>query len=144
VTPPWEDEDASRVRPFAEKVRLLLEIVALYPRVRWLLARKGLPATVARLRAAGPEERRPTWGYNQQLAAARLGKLVKRVLHPLPFDSRCLMQSLVLTAMLARRGIDSSVVIGVKSDPEFAAHAWVESDGVALLPPGDYGRVVAV
>ncbi len=54
------------------------------------------------------------------------------------------MRSLVLTAMLARRGIPSSVVIGVRPEPEFAAHAWVESDGAAVLPPGRYGRVVEV
>ena len=38
----------------------------------------------------------------------------------------------------------TNVIIGVKSEPSFSAHAWVESDGVALLPPGDYGRMVAV
>ena len=144
MTPAWEDEDPTRVRPRREKLALLLEIVTTYARARWLLARKGLPATVAALRAPGPSHRRSAVARNEKLAAARLGILVRRVLEPLPFDSRCLMQSLVLTAMLARRGIESTVVIGVRPAPEFAAHAWVESDGVALLPPGEYGRVVAV
>ena len=80
----------------------------------------------------------------QQIVAVRLGFVVAKVLGPLPFDSRCLMRSLVLTAMLARRGIPSAVVIGVEPEPEFAAHAWVEADGVAVLPPGRYGRVVEV
>ena len=144
MTRTWENEDSERVRPFGEKVALLVEILSTYPRARWMLARHGLPATVERLRAVGPGERRAAWGIEEQRAAARLGILVRRVLDPLPFDSRCLMQSLVLTTMLARRGIESDVVIGVKTEPEFTAHAWVESDGVALLPPGDYGRVVAV
>jgi hypothetical protein len=50
----------------------------------------------------------------------------------------------VLTRLLASRGIRSSLVIGVRSEPEFEAHAWVECAGIALLPPGDdsYGRLV--
>jgi hypothetical protein len=40
--------------------------------------------------------------------------------------------------MLARRGIDSVLVIGVKMQPSFSAHAWVESGGRPLLPPLDY------
>jgi hypothetical protein len=34
-------------------------------------------------------------------------------------------------------------VIGVKPSPSFAAHAWVEVDGQAMLDPGsDYGRLL--
>jgi hypothetical protein len=36
--------------------------------------------------------------------------------------------------MLARRGIDSTFVLGVRANPSFGAHAWVERNGVALLP----------
>lgn len=60
-----------------------------------------------------------------------------RTLTVLPADSRCLMRSLVLTGLLARRGISSSLIIGVRLEPEFAAHAWVEYGGEPLLPPGD-------
>jgi hypothetical protein len=52
----------------------------------------------------------------------------------MPADSRCLMRSLVLTRLLARRGIESRLVISVRPGERFAAHAWVEHDGVALLP----------
>ena len=51
---------------------------------------------------------------------------------------RCVLgvQLVVLAELLARRGIDSRVVIGVKPGPSFGAHAWVESiDGQALLEP---------
>ncbi len=60
-----------------------------------------------------------------------------RTLSALPADSRCLMSSLVLTRMLARRGIDSNLVIAVEPGERFGAHAWVEYDGAALLHPGD-------
>jgi hypothetical protein len=36
--------------------------------------------------------------------------------------------------MLARRGIDSSIVIAVQSGEAFGAHAWVEYHGRPLLP----------
>ena len=55
----------------------------------------------------------------------------------MPFDSRCLVRSLVLTSMLDRRGIRSRLVIGVSVEPSFSAHAWVECDGRPLLPPLD-------
>jgi hypothetical protein len=48
-------------------------------------------------------------------------------------DSRCLVRALVLTRMLARRGIESSFVLGVAAQPAFAAHAWLERAGVPLL-----------
>ncbi|MDQ3569707.1 MAG: lasso peptide biosynthesis B2 protein [Actinomycetota bacterium] len=71
------------------------------------------------------------------LSGLRLGRAVSRTLRLLPTDSRCLVRSLVLTALLARRGLSSLLVIGVRSDPEFAAHAWVEHAGRPLLPPGE-------
>jgi hypothetical protein len=52
----------------------------------------------------------------------------------MPFDSRCLIRSLVLVRILARRRIASSLVLGVSTTPAFEAHAWVEHAGVALLP----------
>ena len=73
----------------------------------------------------------------------RLGNVVRRSLSALPFDSRCLVTALVLTRMLARRGVDSTFVLGVRTSPSFAAHAWVEcGDGVALLPTTpDFSRL---
>ena len=47
------------------------------------------------------------------LRAARFARAVQRTLRVVPLDGRCLMQSLVLTAVLARRGIDTKLLIGV-------------------------------
>jgi hypothetical protein len=49
------------------------------------------------------------------------------------------MRSLVLTALLSRRGIASTLVIGVRPGGEFGAHAWVEHEGAPLLPSGATG-----
>ena len=48
-----------------------------------------------------------------------------------------LHDSLVLLDLLSRRGIASTVVLGVEVGSSFSAHAWVESGGRALLEPLD-------
>lgn len=125
----WSDRSFS----LREKVVLGIEIVSAYSRARWWLWRTDLPRTITALREAGSAYREGP--ADPERAGARLGRAVGRTLRHLPFDSRCLMRSLVLTRMLARRGIESSLVIAVQSEPGFEAHAWVESRGVALLPP---------
>ena len=120
-----------------EKFGLAGEIVVEYGRVRLLLRRSELPVVLAQLRA----RRSPTPAYADALAAKaaaiRLGRAIGRTLPYVPGDSRCLVRSLVLTSLLARRGVDVTFVIGVAPGPDFKAHAWVESDGFPLLPTLD-------
>ena len=127
--------------PLRGKLRLAVEIFATYARVRVLLARRPLPEALAALRRRAAV--RPEVTLEDQVAGMRLGFGVSKALAPLPFDSRCLVRSLVLTAMLTRRGIDGRLVIGVDAGTEFAAHAWVEAGGLALLPVESerYGRI---
>ena len=79
--------------------------------------------------AAAPRSRGPLDADERRLAAAAV-----RVLERLPGDSRCLTRSLVVLAMLARRGIDVRLVLAARPTPTFAAHAWVERSGRPLLP----------
>ena len=136
--------DAARARPLraAERVALGAEIVRDYVRVRLLLRRRNLPDTLAQLRA-DPGAGNPPAG-DLARTALRLGRAVRRVLALLPADSRCLMQSLVLTRMLARRGIHSELVLAAGTDHGFEAHAWLECSGRAVLPPAgpELGRLV--
>jgi Transglutaminase-like superfamily len=129
-------------RPFtaAEKASLALEILSSYLRARWLLRRSGLAPTVNTLRRAAPRPNPATATATEhdQLVGLRLGRVLERTLRVIPFDSRCLVRSLVLTHLLARRGIPSSLIIGIGSGRTFAAHAWVESDGKPLLRPGEF------
>jgi hypothetical protein len=120
------------------KALLVAEIVTAYVRVRWLVWRRDLPSAVAALRGSG----QLTTDLRRQAIGARLGQAVDRTLSVVPFDSRCLVRSLVLVSMLARRGIASTLVIGVGVDPKFSAHAWVESGGRPLLPSLDTPRLV--
>ncbi len=116
------------------KVALTFEVVVSLVRARRTLRRAGLPTTVAELRSVQPNR---TKSADDSLASGRrLARVVWRTLAVLPGDTRCLSQSLVLTRLLARRGIDSQLVIGVRPGEKFAAHAWVEHAGVPLLPPG--------
>jgi hypothetical protein len=131
----------------ADKARLAGEILAAYARVRWTLRRCDLPRTVAVLRAPRPKRRR---GQLPDAAGdgRRLGAAVVRTLEPLPADSRCLMRSLVLLRLLARRGVTGALVIAVRptEDLALAAHAWVEVEGRPLLAPAgaDHGRLVTL
>lgn len=125
------------------KIALAREILAAYGRVRWLLWRGDVVSALERLRADTSEPSTRSLSPDG-LSGVRLGHAVDRTLRLLPTDSRCLMRSLVLSSLLARRQISSSLVIGVRPAPSFAAHAWVEQAGEALLPSGEdqYRRLV--
>jgi len=115
------------------KAALVVEIVIMYVRVRWLLWRHDLPSVVATLRGSDPLTTDP----RRQAIGARLGHGIERTLRLVPLDARCLVRSLVLLGLLARRGTASTLVLGVDVEPAFSAHAWVESGGRPLLPPLD-------
>ena len=120
-----------------EKAALVAEIVHAHIRVRRMLARADLPAVLAGLRAGRVPASRYADPLAEKAAAIRLGRAIARTLLFVPGDSRCLVRSLVLVSLLARRGVDVTLVIGVSPGPDFHAHAWVESDGFPVLPSLD-------
>jgi hypothetical protein len=120
---------------------MVREILALYLRVRWLLVRRGLNAAAVDLReasvsAAHPRETKANQGPDELALAS------SRVLRFLPTDDRRIICSLVLTGLLARHGLDSTLVIGVDQGPEFAARVWVEHGGAPLIDPGPLHRLL--
>jgi len=123
----------------AAKLSLLVEILQAYVIVRWRMRGPDIRKTVAQLRGDGIQER-----HSDFLLARRLARAVVRTLSFLPTDNRCLARSLVLDTLLARRSLQSVVVLAACAEPEFAAHAWVEHDGVPVLPPGsaNYQRLI--
>lgn len=127
--------DLARSLPLGRRILLVSEILMFYCRVRLRLLREQFPIALAQVRgttrqqAGSSSESAVTY-----LRAARLARAVQRTLRLVPADARCLMQSLVLTGLLARRGIDTKLLIGVNPGDEFEAHAWVEYAGHALLP----------
>jgi len=127
-----------------DRARLAAEILLTYLSIRWYLRRVPLPQVVARLRESGGATRGPLG----QDDAVRLGHAVNRTLRRIPADTRCLVRSLVLMRLLARRGGDGELVIAARpaESARLDAHAWVEVGGRPVLPPAgsDYGRLVAL
>jgi len=136
--PPVSATDAERLTPLTrtDKLSLVVEILGAYTVVRWRMRRADIQTVVGQLRG-NVNNRRSDYPLARQLARA-----VARTLTFLPTDNRCLVRSLVLDKLLARRSLQSIVVIAARAEPDFGGHAWVEHDGVALLPPGsaDYQR----
>lgn len=126
-----------------ERARLAVEILAAYAQARRSLRRAPIAEAVARLRATRSPLAGPSSGVSLQEAVG-LGHAVTRLLAFVPGDTRCLARSLVLTRLLARRGIPAKLVIGARAEPEFLAHAWVEYGGDPVLSAGDgsFGRLV--
>jgi hypothetical protein len=120
-----------------DRVRLGVEVLGLYAEARWLVLRDGPVPAVTALRRGLTAHTSDAPAEERVRRSARLGRAVMKSLRPLPLDSRCLMRSLVLTGLLAKRGIYGKVIIGVQTTPKFAAHAWVEVDGQAVLPTND-------
>ena len=139
--------DAQRPLSGPAKARLAAEVVASYVHVRRLMRGRDIREAVVALRdgtAPGGARVRPP---DAALARSRrLARAVMLTLRLQPGDTRCLSQSLVLTRLLARRGIESRLVIGVRPGERFAAHAWVEHGDVPLLPPGrsDFEELVTL
>ncbi len=123
------------------RVRVAVEIVATYVEVRWRMVRGDVTRVVGALREGAVNAHSP---YDAYRVGRRLSDPVRRTLDPLPWDSRCLMRSLVLLRMLARRGVVSQLVIGVRPGEQFEAHAWVEHDGHPLLPTLGYERLTVL
>ncbi len=121
------------LRP-SDKARLVAEILRAYVRVRLVMWRADLPAALRRLRGPPQPAAAPT--DEDYALSIRLGRAVARTAQFIPADSRCLMRSLVLVTLMARRQIPSTLVVAARTEPEFAAHAWVEHGGRPLLPPG--------
>jgi hypothetical protein len=126
----------------AERARLAVEILAAYARARRALRCSPIVDVVADLRSRSPSAAPPA--AHSLHEARRLGRAVARLLAYIPGDTRCLVRSLVLTRLLASRGIQAKLVIGARTAPEFLAHAWVEHDGNPVLDPGEesFGRLV--
>jgi hypothetical protein len=142
---PRREVPAPRARRLStvQRVQLAGEIAQAYLEVRRELRRAPIAAALAVLRRDA-EKTPPALAARTLSDPQRLGDAVTRILVLLPGDTRCLTRALVLTRLLARRGIRGKLVIGARSMPRFSAHAWVECDGIAVLPAGhgSFGRLV--
>jgi len=127
-------------RPQGAKPWMVAQIVWTTIRVRRLVRRNDLRTALARCR---PADRQATPAPSQD-EIVHVGRAVRQIVGRLPGDSRPLVSSLVLIAVLARRGVDASLVIGVR-EGDGDALAWVEvGDVPALSVKGKFAQLVAL
>lgn len=65
--------------------------------------------------------------------ALRIGRIVTRVAGLLPWHPTCLRQSMAARTLLARRGIDATLHLGVADVATMDAHAWVTVEGRTVV-----------
>jgi hypothetical protein len=130
----------ARVGPLL-RIRLAAEVLATYARVRWLMSRHDIVYVVTVLRA-GIDARIES--STARRLATRLDRPVGRTLAVLPADSRCLIRSLVVLRMMARRGARCELALGARSGTQFQAHAWIEHDGEPVLPTLGYSPLTTI
>jgi Transglutaminase-like superfamily len=101
-------------------------------------AKSPLSKAATRVRACKTEEARPR-------EISRVVRLVQIAARRGPLKSACLVRSLVLIRALSEIGVESSLRIGVNrtDDGGFAAHAWVEIDGVPVNDKPDIRSLFA-
>ena len=108
--------------------RLFLQALALLPWVRLMLRFAGF-RRLYEMPVAAPRK----WVSEAGPDAHAIALLVNRAAAVGPLNATCLHRSLVLSRLLRRQGIANALRIGVRQDETgFAAHAWVEVDGVPL------------
>lgn len=120
------------------KIALACEVLGAYVRARRALRHADVRAALAALRST-PAPRSPSRFEDPVRVGRRLARVTVRTLAVMPADSRCLVQALTLTVLLARRGITSDLVVSVRPAGGFGAHAWLEHQRVPLLPPSAPG-----
>ncbi|MGE5154676.1 MAG: lasso peptide biosynthesis B2 protein [Bdellovibrio bacteriovorus] len=125
---PWERRMLVRLALLLPLIGLGLRVLG-FRRFRDLLARLAASVSGQAHTAPDPETHRK---------AQRLARLVAIAAHHGPYRVTCLRQSLALWWLLRRRGIPAELRIGVRKEAgELQAHAWVESEGVALHDGAD-------
>jgi hypothetical protein len=115
--------------------RLLAQSVVLLPSTVVGLRLTGYDRTrrvVHRLMGRGRRAPVPPRGEAEERIAETV-RMVAVAAARVPLGSACLAQSLTLSTLLARQGIDSEVVIAVRpGGAPLDAHAWVEHRGEPL------------
>jgi hypothetical protein len=118
---------------------LLVGVLAFLPAVAAALRVLGLRRVcriLSRAAATGPCDRPEDAG-----AAQAVGRLVDIAARRGVGRPTCLARSVTLWWLLRRRGIDSTLRIGVRTvEGRMEAHAWVEHAGLVLNEADDVGE----
>lgn len=119
-----------------DRLALAAQVIFRYVRIRLLLMRRSpLPMVVDRL---APRDSHRDGAFSPP----QLRRAVDRILRLPGRPLRCLPRALVLYSLLAERGYEPRLAIGLpESSSDVTAHAWVEVDGIDVGPsPGRNGH----
>lgn len=127
--PPFESvmTDSFRARPQIRTAALIRNL-CLITWIKIMLRARGLEGTMTWIHAATRQQPRDGASWTDirltEYHVAMAGALY-------PGRALCLEQSLTLYFLLRKAGVDARFVMGVQPYP-FAAHAWVEYNGIPL------------
>ena len=76
-------------------------------------------------------------------ASYRVGSAIGAAARRVPWRSECLEQAIAAKAMLRRRGVPSTLYLGMTKDP-IQAHAWVRVGTLHVTGGQDVGRYAVV
>ena len=132
------------IRRFIEFIRITEGRGTLLEAVFWLgLARLALllvPFRRLAVHLGTPSHETPAQNLDQAATerARTVGGAVQRAARNLPWDCRCMAQALAGKAMLRRRGLPSTLYLGVAKDEaaDLCAHAWLRC-GDAVITGGE-------
>lgn len=134
-----------RRRP-AEQRRLLLGALAMLGLMRLSirLPFRTLSRAAGLQRGETPMEVAP----ESAARAAAVGWAVRAAASYTPWESTCLVQALAATTLLRRRGIDSTLYLGVARDRAapnaITAHAWLRCGDLTVTGADEQGRYTPV
>lgn len=123
----WSARNLAKVRQLGRaEIALLLEATF------WLAAAR-LGLLLVPFRRIAPRlgqsvvESAPELPATRQTQAAKIGWAVRAIARRTPWESACLAQAISAKAMLRRRGVDSTLYLGLAKDKAQAlqAHAWL-------------------
>lgn len=130
-----EERDGGSSRP---SLRLIAETAWALALAQRQLKRKGLKRTLDRL--AMRKQRALAGAEAPANAICALARSFHATRRLVPLNPVCLRDSVAMLSFLLRRNITASLVIGVKAQP-FAAHCWVQRDGVVFNCPLEYAAM---
>jgi hypothetical protein len=126
---------AQLARLNAGEWRILIAAVFLLPATALCLRLLGYPRTRSLMQRLLP---RTAQSYDPAIEVPRVTRLVGVASRRGVYKANCLRQALVVWWLLARRGIETDLVIGVRKDGgDFSAHAWVEFEGRVIIGGDD-------
>lgn len=107
----------------ASALRELIDACARACAVEASLAISGLQGTIERIERASPASSGEHMDY-EVLERHRVA--VDRAYRLLPFESTCLRRSLLRFWLGRRQRLGVELVVGVRRDVDFSAHAWID------------------